>query len=292
VHKRGGQIAQIECQGGISVNIVLQDHVRDQREQERQALFRQRFVEQSPWWYRGEYHLAFMLLVTLGTIAFCWMHIENSSALEWSLIIPFALFENWAEWAAHRYILHRPVRGLEMIYKRHCTVHHQFFTHHELGYKGHEHWRALLFPPFAPIGFILVSIPPAIVFGYLISANAGYIAVLTMAAYYIMYEGLHTLSHLDDKRYPYLKHIPLINTVRWMHYMHHVLGFMQTRNFNLTFPICDALFGTSDLDRGLVGTLFNGATHEHMRKDLKPVDPNIPVPIIDNKVPSVQGKTV
>ena len=66
-----------------------------------------------------------------------------------------------------------------------------------------------------------------------------------------------------------------------MHYMHHVLGFMQTRNFNLTFPICDALFGTSDLDRGLVGTLFNGASHDHMRKDLKPVDPNIPVPVID-----------
>jgi hypothetical protein len=37
-----------------------------------------------------------------------------------------------------------------------------------------------------------------------------------------------------------------------MHTIHHVLGFMQTRNFNLTFPICDALFGTSDLDRGLV----------------------------------------
>ena len=52
------------------------------------------------------------------------------------MIIPFALFGNWAEWAAHRYVLHRPVRGLKMIYKRHCTVHHQFFTHHDLGYNG------------------------------------------------------------------------------------------------------------------------------------------------------------
>ena len=50
-----------------------------------------------------------------------------------------------------------------------------------------------------------------------------------------------------------------------MHAIHHVLGFMQTRNFNLTFPICDALFGTSDLDRGLVGTLFNGNSNEYMR---------------------------
>jgi hypothetical protein len=68
-----------------------------------------------------------------------------------------------------------------------------------------------------------------------------------------------------------------------MHYIHHVLGFMQTRNFNLTFPICDALFGTSDLDRGLIGTLFNGNSHEHMRKDLLPEDPKIPVAQLDGR---------
>ena len=108
--------------------------------------------------------------------------------------------------------------------------------------------------------------------GLLISAKAGYIAVFTMAAYYLQYEGLHTLSHLDDERHPYLKYIPLINTVRWMHYIHHVVGFMQTRNFNLAFPICDALFGTGDLDRGLISTLFKGDSHRYMRRDLLPSD--------------------
>ena len=38
--------------------------------------------------------------------------------------------------------------------------------------------------------------------------------MVAMAGYYLMYEGLHTLSHLSDERHPYLKHIPLINTVR------------------------------------------------------------------------------
>ena len=66
-----------------------------------------------------------------------------------------------------------------------------------------------------------------------------------------------------------------------MHYIHHVLGFMQTRNFNLTFPICDALFGTSDLDRGLIGTLFNGDSNKYMRKDLLPKDPEVAVPQLD-----------
>jgi hypothetical protein len=70
-----------------------------------------------------------------------------------------------------------------------------------------------------------------------------------------------------------------------------VLGFMQTRNFNRTFPICDALFGTSDLDRGLVGTLFNGNSNQYMRKDLLPTDPGIAVPQLDGRG-NEQARTV
>jgi hypothetical protein len=256
-----------------TMDVVFQDAARDRREQERQREFRQRFVAETPAWYHGAYHLGFTLLVTIATMWFCWIHIV-AARWEWLLVIPVALFGNWVEWAAHRYVLHYPVKGLEMIYKRHCGVHHQFFTHHDLTYKGHKEWRALLFPPFAPVGFVLAAVPPALALGALISANAGYIVVFTMAAYYLAYEGLHTLSHLDDRRHPYLKYIPLINTVRRMHVIHHAPGFMQTRNFNLTFPICDALFGTSDLDRGLIGTLFNGNSNKYMRKGLQAGDFN------------------
>ncbi len=110
---------------------------------------------------------------------------------------------------------------------------------------------------------------PALVFAAAMSANAGYFTALTMAAYFLPYEDLYTMSHLEDADHPWLRHVPLVNTVRRMHYMHHVLGFMQTRNFNLTFPICDALFGTSDLDRGLISPLFNGPSHAHMRAELR-----------------------
>ena len=260
---------------------AFQSAERDLREQERQRAFRAKFVAETPPWYHGAIHLGFTLLITGGAAWYCWSHLVAPTAWEWLLVIPIVLLGNWCEWAAHRYILHRPVRGLSMIYKRHCTVHHQFFTHHDLGYDGHKEWRALLFPPFAPVAFVLASLPPAFLVGWLISPDAGRIVVFTMAVYYLLYEGLHTLSHLDDERHPYLKYIPLVNTVRRMHYIHHVLGFMQTRNFNLTFPICDALFGTSDLDRGLVGTLFNGSTHAHMRPDLRTDDLDLTAPSID-----------
>ena len=38
---------------------------------------------------------------------------------------------------------------------------------------------------------------------------------------------------------------------------------------NLTFPIADWLFGTSDLNRGLIGTLLNGYDTRFLKKNLR-----------------------
>jgi hypothetical protein len=38
---------------------------------------------------------------------------------------------------------------------------------------------------------------------------------------------------------------------------------------NLTFPIADWAFGTSDLDRGLLGHLFNGYSTRHLKGRLR-----------------------
>jgi len=44
---------------------------------------------------------------------------------------------------------------------------------------------------------------------------------------------------------------------------------------NLTFPIADCLFGTSDLNRGVIGHLFNGYDTRHLKKNLRGT-PNAP----------------
>jgi hypothetical protein len=51
---------------------------------------------------------------------------------------------------------------------------------------------------------------------------------------------------------------------------------MMEVNMNLTFPIADWLFGTSDLDRGLIGTLFNGYETRFLKRSLrgKPLRPD------------------
>ena len=243
--------------------------IREEAEKARQRRFREEFIAAAPSWYRGEHQLAIVLGVPLATLAVCWWGIEAPTALEWAIVIPVVLFGNFFEWWAHRNILHKKVKGMELAFFRHAGVHHHFFTHHDMTFKGADEWRALLFPPYAPIAFILASVPPALVVGALWSANAAYIMVGMMAANYLLYEGLHTASHLSDERHPYLKHIPILNTVRRMHRAHHRLHYMQATNFNLTFPVADAVMGTSDLERGFFGTLLNGASEAHARRDVR-----------------------
>jgi hypothetical protein len=44
---------------------------------------------------------------------------------------------------------------------------------------------------------------------------------------------------------------------------------MMGTNMNLTYPFADWLFGTSDLDRGLIGHLFNGYDTSFRKQNLK-----------------------
>lgn len=46
---------------------------------------------------------------------------------------------------------------------------------------------------------------------------------------------------------------------------------MMHKNMNLSFPVADWAMGTSDLDRGFPGHLFNGYSEENVRKELRPI---------------------
>ena len=81
-----------------------------------------------------------------------------------ALTVPIAfLFTNLFEWAVHKYIMHRPVniKGLRAVYERHTLNHHQFFTDEEMRFRDHKDWRVTVFPPYALVVFILMSIPAA-----------------------------------------------------------------------------------------------------------------------------------
>ena len=66
-----------------------------------------------------------------------------------------------------------------------------------------------------------------------------------------------------------VRHIPLVNSIRRHHIAHHDTAIMMERNFNLTYPIADWFFGTSDLRCGLLKHIFNGYDNITVRPDLR-----------------------
>jgi hypothetical protein len=66
-----------------------------------------------------------------------------------------------------------------------------------------------------------------------------------------------------------VRRIPFMNTIRRHHIAHHNQAIMMGMNMNLTYPIADWLFGTSDLDRGLIGHVFNGYDARFVKRNLK-----------------------
>ena len=98
---------------------------------------------------------------------------------------------------------------------------------------------------------------------------------------YLIYEFMQFCCHVDESWF--VRHCPFVNTLRRHHTAHHNARLMMEVNMNLTFPIADWLFGTSDLDRGVIGHLFNGYDARYLKKNLrgmpKPPDQAAEIPV-------------
>ncbi len=193
--------------------------------------------------YSGRAHLAFVLVFSLVGVLVCIGQLDQVHALEW-LTVPLAfLYANLAEYLGHRFVMHRKVPGLGLIYKRHAGQHHVFFTRDQMALEGWRDCKAVLFPPILMIFFFgFFATPVALLLAWLFSANVAWLFVATGLLYYLNYELLHLAYHLpEDSRW--LK-LPFLKRLRRLHYLHHDTSMMASRNFNITYPIGDWLFGT------------------------------------------------
>lgn len=236
---------------------------------ERQANFRREYRSRIVGWYNGYLHIA--VIYAIGAALF-YVYVQNIGSVlwwEWLTIPIVGLGCNVFEWFIHSYVMHRPVtqRALRPIYVRHTLNHHQFFSDGEMRFRDQRDWRVTVFPPYALVVFTLMSIPGALFLGWLISANVGWLLMCTTTGMYLVYEFMHFCCHVEESWF--VRNCPFVNTIRRHHTAHHDQSIMMERNMNLTFPIADWLFGTSDLDRGLLGHLFNGYSTKHVRSDLR-----------------------
>ncbi len=171
----------------------------------------------------------------------------------------------------HKYVMHRliDVFALRAIYDRHTRQHHQYFTDTDYTIDTVKEHRIVFFPWRV---LIVLGIAGTIL-GYIASKifnpNVGYILYMTMVGHYLLYETFHYCCHIKENWF--VRNMPFINTIRRHHAAHHNLGIMMHKNMNLTFPLADWIMGTTDVKRGLVGTLLNGFNEDHIDPKLKPI---------------------
>jgi hypothetical protein len=237
---------------------------------ERQRQFRDQYKADISPLYNGWLHIAVIYGVGIAALWWAGSRIENMT-WEWLIAIPVFIAGNFAEWAMHKYVMHRriDVFALRSIYERHTRQHHQYFTDTEPTIDGSREFRIVFFPwrvlsvlgvGGAVLGFITAQI---------FNPNAGYVVFMTMVTQYLIYETFHYCCHVHDNWF--VRSMPFVNTIRRHHIAHHNMGIMMKYNMNLTFPIADWATGTSDLRRGLLGHLFNGYNDRHVKEELKPV---------------------
>ncbi len=235
----------------------------------RQQAFRADFRSKIGKLYSGWAHVALIYALGGAAIWYFARQVHQPAWYEW-LVIPVAFTaSNVFEWWIHKYVMHRPVPGFMGIYKRHTLAHHQFFTENEYTVDNSRDFRIVFFPPYALVTFMALSLVPAGILGLLGLANAGWLLLITNTALYLNYELFHYCCHVKDDRI--VRHIPFVNSIRRHHAAHHNTAIMMERNFNLTYPIADWFFGTSDLKCGLIQHVFNGYDTSHVRRDLKRV---------------------
>ena len=103
---------------------------------------------------------------------------------------------------------------------------------------------AILFPPKAPLFLMGLVLPvlgllPWLVFGQRVACAF----MATLALYYLTYEWLHLAYHAPP--HSVLGSLPGVPYLRRHHQLHHSQALMGKYNFNITWPICDFLFGTT-----------------------------------------------
>jgi hypothetical protein len=186
------------------------------------------------------------LLFSLGGIAACASLLEDVRPLEW-LTIPLAfLYANLVEYAGHRWVMHRKVPGLGLIYQRHAGQHHRFFTDQDMALDGWQDCKVVLFPAVLMVFFFgAFAAPLGLLLAWLTTTNTALLFVIVALGYYLNYELLHLAYHLpEDSR---VQRLPLLQRLRRLHHRHHEPKLMAHANFNITYPIGDWLFRTRAL---------------------------------------------
>lgn len=202
--------------------------------------FRNRRVSEH---YSGPLHLATTITLSLFVAIWSAAMLHDVSALEWLTVPLTFLYANLSEYLGHRGPMHHKTRFLTSVFQRHSIEHHSFFTDEAATFESTQDYKAVLFPPILLVFFLIAfALPVGALLYVFLSPNIGFLFILTAVLYFLNYELLHFAYHTSDDSW--LGRLPLIGRLRQHHIAHHNKRLMTRYNFNITYPICDYLFGT------------------------------------------------
>lgn len=193
--------------------------------------------------YSGKLHFYFTTLWCLAVIGACIWMLSDVNWKEW-LILPFtSLYANFIEYVGHKGPMHHKKKLLAKVFERHTMQHHHFFTEDMMTCESTRDFKMILFPPVLLLFFFLgFAVPVSLLLYWAWSANAAFLLMAGLIAYYLNYEWLHLSYHLPDEHW--ISKLPIIKTFRQLHLHHHNPQLMQKYNFNISYPIFDWVFGT------------------------------------------------
>ena len=199
-----------------------------------------------PGYYSGTVHLLLTVGASFAVAVYCLFQLQDVRPLEWLTIPVTFLYANLTEYVAHRYPMHRPFRGLRRIFAGHTLDHHYYYTHEAMELHGMRDLAIILFPPIMLLFmFGVFGFPVAYLLGVWISPNVGYLFLAVAMGYYFNYELFHLAYHMPKTSW--VGGLPVMERLRVNHMRHHDTKLMSSYCFNITYPICDFIFGTLTL---------------------------------------------
>lgn len=193
--------------------------------------------------YRGRWHFAFTITVSVIIAWWCISNLVQVSGLEWITIPLTFLYANFSEYFGHRGPMHHKRPGLAQVYERHTKQHHVFFNEDHMEFDSARDFKAVLFPPILVVFFLLAfGTPMALLLAWLFSSNVAFLFALTGILYFLNYELLHFAHHLPPESL--IARLPVMKTLRHHHTIHHDPKLMADYNFNISYPVADWVMGT------------------------------------------------
>jgi hypothetical protein len=195
-----------------------------------------------PRWYSPVGHLLATTGIGLTVLVVALTRVHDVRALEW-LVVPLTfVLANAFEWRVHKGVLHRRFWPFEIIYDRHTPMHHVVYVEDDMVVRSRREWRMVLMPAAGVLGAVLVTAPFAVGLSLLVSANAGWLLLVTASLYMVTYELSHLSYHLPEESF--IGRLALVRVLREHHARHHDPRLMQRYNFNVTIPLFDWIHGT------------------------------------------------